>query len=284
MSSSTIVPVAVSSENSAFAGRPESVTVKVSSPSSIRSSAVATEKVAEPELAVTVTVPDTDPFRKSSVLVVLSDRSQSSVISCACAGDTATRNTTALPSEAEASATDMLLTVWSLSFTDTDADPFVLWAEYPVPDPTVAVMRPFGSSVSSSSVATVKVAVPDVPTVTVCAPVPPVAKLPLSVTVTATEMFPVGAGLAVRVNSASCPSVISAPAEIETTGVSGGGSSLSLMVSVWTFSLPTVYPVPAVSVRITVSFDSSCESSMIATRTFTLVVPAVTLTAAPRGL
>ena len=90
---------------------------------------------------------------------------------------------------------------------------------YPCPALSVAVTEPFGSSVESSVVATVNVALPVVGMVTVRAPgVTP--KLPLCDTATVTVNGSCGVGLALIVKVASPPSVTPAPAVILISGTS----------------------------------------------------------------
>ena len=98
-----------------------------------------------------------------------------------------------------------------------------------------AVIAPFGSSALSSTVATVSVAVPPAPMVTVREPVwSPLAKAPLSVTMTVTVMSLVGAGSAVNVKVASVPSVTGDPlATMRATGVSDMNSIYNAALSYW---------------------------------------------------
>ena len=91
------------------------------------------------------------------------------------------------------------------------------------------MIEPFGSSVLSLSVPTVRVAVLSV-MATLREPVWPLAaKSPLSVTVTFTVMLPAGAGFAVSVKVASPPSVTAPPPEMLTTGRAGGSSCRTKM-------------------------------------------------------
>ena len=114
----------------------------------------------------------------------------------------------------------------SSSETATVAALFVPETVYPVPVDNVAVTEPSGSSVLSSVVITMNVALPDAGIVTVSAPVV-TPKLPFSETVRLTVNAEVGFGVAVTVNVASLPSVTADPAAIVITGVTTGGSSLS---------------------------------------------------------
>ena len=115
----------------------------------------------------------------------------------------------------------------SSSATLTEAEPLWLSAVYPVPLSTVALSEPSSSSARSSTVETVSVAVPAVPTDTSRTPVwPPPAKLPLSVTRTLTVIAVCGFGVALRLNWAVPPSVTSAPPAMLTTGC--GASSLRM--------------------------------------------------------
>ena len=99
--------------------------------------------------------------------------------------------------------------------------------------------EPSGSSVASSVVASVSVALPVVGTVTVRVPAE-MPQAPSVVTATVTGRSADGAGVAVTVKVASPPSVTAAPAETVTAGVSGGGSSSSCTETVPEAGAPTV--------------------------------------------
>ncbi|MYL09796.1 MAG: hypothetical protein F4015_10080 [Acidimicrobiia bacterium] len=117
---------------------------------------------------------------------------------------------------------------------------------------TLTVTEPSDSSASSSDVATVSVAVPTVPTVTVCGPVE-TPKSPLWATVTSTDSDCAGAGLADTVNTASPPSVTPPP---EVTLISGGAGTASVTVKrIGTF----VVPAP---LSVTVSSNSYTPSPL----------------------
>ena len=98
-----------------------------------------------------------------------------------------------------------------------------------LPTTTVTVTEPSNSSTESSEVATVNDTLPPVGTVTVRLPVA-APNAPSALTVTLTGRSAAGAGLAVRVNEASPPSVTPGPAVMPTTG--SGGSSLSATLTV----------------------------------------------------
>ena len=99
--------------------------------------------------------------------------------------------------------------------------------------------EPSGSSVVSSVVASVSVAMPVVGMVTVCGPAA-MPYAPVAATVTLTARSAAGAGLAVSVKVALPPSVTAFPADSVTAGVSGGGASSSRTVTLPDAGSPTV--------------------------------------------
>ena len=103
------------------------------------------------------------------------------------------------------------------------------------PERSRAVRVPWYSAVLSSTVATVSVPVPSVPTVTCRRPLWPLAaKRPLSATSTVTESGAAGAGVAVSANRATSPSSTrAAPARASVTVVAASSSSMVTVVVGW---------------------------------------------------
>ena len=91
---------------------------------------------------------------------------------------------------------------------------------YPSPSVSDSVTEPSGSSASSSVVAMVSVALPEVGIVTVCDPVL-TPKSPPAATVTGTARSDAGAGVAVRVNVTFSPSLPPCDAVMFTSGADG---------------------------------------------------------------
>ena len=160
------------------------------------------------------------------------------------------------------------LSASSLSFTVTVADDGEP-ARYPAPEPTCAVTLPLFSSVESSSVATVSVAVLWFALIVTLVGAVPLMNDPVWVTLTATARFEGGAVLAVSVNFALCPSVTDGWfREIETDR-----GSLSRTVTVANDGEPMAYPVPERTRAVMLPLFSSVLSLEVRTVNDALVWP-----------